>query len=278
MAATYVPTAYYHPTIVRPSPGDWATAASVNNAALMFLADDSEFLKTELDKFWISNLGSINVPSGGFVQAAALYASFASITGNLKSTDLEVVNNGSVGNDLTVGNDQMVNRNLSVSQDATVGQDMTVARDLRVLQSLSINQNLTVGTIGGNLLLGAGAQIQSADPAIDLAAHVNVLGNLDVTGQGRVPIRYLEGPDADFSVNGSDYNLLFANYLSVARTWTVTNTGARFGDWFFAANQTGTSAHLFIAVSSGYSVDLAANEVALMVYMSPGWRYIKKWS
>lgn len=48
MSATYVPASIYHTAIVVPSPGDPASAASVNTTALKFLADTSAFLKDVL--------------------------------------------------------------------------------------------------------------------------------------------------------------------------------------------------------------------------------------
>lgn len=90
MSVPYVPTAIYHNPLTLPSPGDAATAASVNTAALKFAADNAEFVKSVV-QFLIS--GGASFPAGPISIGQAVTLQSLAVTNDTHTTTLSVVAN-----------------------------------------------------------------------------------------------------------------------------------------------------------------------------------------
>lgn len=306
MAATYIPTGYRHSNIVVPSPGDWATAASVNTAGLKFLLDNDQWTWDYLGLFWDGI--NINVPTGNITaQTGDLNISqgavnvflgpIRAIGGNVEvqSGNVEVVS----GN-VNVGG--AINCTGSISggagyfssvqcSDIYASNSLILSGNATVIGNESINGNVSVGgnaTIGGNLTVsgpvsdpGGTLEVNSnltLNGTSQLFGNSTISGNLEITGQGRIPFRYLELGDGNYTFEGSDYNFIWGGSGSSTTnyTWTITSTNARYGDWFFVCNATNPaySGEIFLIVGGGYNLSLLPGESALYVYVGY-WRYMR---
>lgn len=65
MSFQYTPTATYHPLITLPEPGDEATAQSVNEAAMKFIADNAALAKSIVDIQYVRRPPSATSRGGG---------------------------------------------------------------------------------------------------------------------------------------------------------------------------------------------------------------------
>jgi cytoskeletal protein CcmA (bactofilin family) len=296
MSATYVPTAYYHPTVVLPSPSDPATAASVNAQGFKYLSDNDKYLLTDIAKYWDGT--NITVPSGvvsayggivsigpldafstsnlqGAVQCgstlavagAVSFSSTLSVTstatvGSLFSSGLSNTGSAVVSVDLTVGNNLTINGKLNgAGGTVVVDEDFQVEGD--IVGEVSFADDVVFGgTIGGY-----GVSTIPIDASLEITGSVTV-------GEGSiVPFytRRLFGTGPETITAATPMCILLS--ATGTQNYTVSDTGAVDGSWIMVANRSDQQANIFTP-SATDDLTLDPNQMCMFVYFGSGigWR------
>lgn len=168
MATNYSPVATLHPQLTLPSPGDAATAASVNNAGLKYLADNIEFLRaftsplsaggtfTPSGTLRFAGTAGVSVPSGTLSVGGAVQS-----VGGVSTVDGSFAGNVTVSGTLGVTGATTLGGTVSGSGRNRLGFSAATRTD--------VDQTIPRNTLSYGAPLPSGACTWTVDPSGEAA-------------------------------------------------------------------------------------------------------------
>lgn len=145
---------------------------------------------------------------------------------------IHVAGNFAANEDVTLGNasaDQLhVHATSEFFAEATFDDDVTVEGDVECAGTLSVAGDFSADE---DVTLGSA----SAD-ALTIKATATLQTAMLFSGAGRVPARAVAGPDASTTYTAADANIVYAETLTVGRTYGIDSTGAQDGDEILFVN------------------------------------------